>query len=204
MPLYLYFFFLLFDAQIQVMEFKFLPMIAIMVAMFPVPNEALLRWVRLNESPVCFGAKWDDFGHFSYHENIIVRSFKLVHRSGKVSCLKTNADSYSNWECYNPNIAAILTDQKNNILAPDPSTVQSTGWSICQDTALPPKCFCSKNRASLMLSLRTTSCVCGMEKICEDTPKAITTARLAQMCMVCWTWSVTIDQHVTLRWIPRK
>ena len=131
MPLYLHFFFLLFVAQIQVMEFKFLPMIAIMVAMFPVPNEARLRCVKLNKSPVCFGAKGDDFGRFSYNGNIFVRSFKLVHRSGNVSCFKTKADSYSNWGCYprhNPNIGAILTDQKNNILAPDPSTVQSTGW----------------------------------------------------------------------------
>ena len=128
MPLYLYFFFLLFVAQIQVMEFKFLPMIAIMVAMFPVPNEASLRWVKLNESPVCFGAKGDDFGRFSYHGNIFVRSFKLVHRSGKVSCLKTRANSYSYWGCWrNPKLAAILTDQNNNILAPDASIVQGNG-----------------------------------------------------------------------------
>lgn len=128
MPLYLYFFFLLFVAQIQVMEFKFLPMIAIMVAMFPVPNEASLRWVKLNESPVCFGAKGDDFGRFSYHGNIFVRSFKLVHRSGKVSCLKTRANSYSYWGCWrNPHLAAILTDQSNNILAPDASIVQGNG-----------------------------------------------------------------------------
>ena len=128
MPLYLYFFFLFFVAQIQVMEFKFLPMIAIMVAMFPVPNEASLPWVKLNKSPVCFGAKGDDFGRFSYHGNIFVRSFKLVHRSGKVSCLKTRANSYSYWGCWrNPHLAAILTDQSNNILAPDASIVQGNG-----------------------------------------------------------------------------
>ena len=110
------------------MEFKFLPMIAIMVAMFPVPNEASLRWVKLNKSPVCFGAKGDDFGRFSYHGNIFVRSFKLVHRSGKVSCLKTRANSYSYWGCWrNPHLAAILTDQSNNILAPDASIVQGNG-----------------------------------------------------------------------------
>lgn len=128
MPLYLYFFFLLFVAQIQVMEFKFLPMITIMVAMFPVPNEASLRWVKLNESPVCFGAKGDDFGRFSYHGNIFVRSFKLVHRSGNVTCLKTRANSYSYWGCWrNPHLAAILTDHSNNILAPDASIVQGNG-----------------------------------------------------------------------------
>ena len=128
MPLYLYFFFLFFVAQIQVMEFKFLPMIAIMVAMFPVPNEARLRWLKLNKSPVCFGAKGDDFGRFSYHGNIFVRSFKLVHLSGKVSCLKTRENSYSYWGCWrNPYLAAILTDHSNNILAPDASIVQGNG-----------------------------------------------------------------------------
>ena len=54
--------FLYFLAPIQVMESKFLSMIAIMVAMFPVPNEALPRWVKLNKSPVYFGAKG---GYFS-------------------------------------------------------------------------------------------------------------------------------------------
>jgi len=67
------------------MEFKFLPMIAIMVAMFPVPNEALPRWVKLNKSPVCFGAKGDDFGRLSYPKNIFVSSFMLVHHSGTVT-----------------------------------------------------------------------------------------------------------------------
>ena len=132
MPLYLYCFFLLFVAQIQVMEFKFLPMIAIMVAMFPVPNEASESgWVKLNDSPVCFGAKGDDFGRFSYDGNIFVKSFKLVHQFGKVSCKTSRADSYSYWGCYanhNPNLGAILTDENNNILAPDASKVASTGW----------------------------------------------------------------------------
>ena len=69
------------------MEFKFL-MFAIMLAIFPIPTEASSktcpRWVKLNKSPVCFGAKGNQFGRFSYHRNIFVSSFMLVHRSGKV------------------------------------------------------------------------------------------------------------------------
>ena len=79
------------------MEFKFL-MIIIMVAMCPFRNEASSktcpRWVKLNKSPVCFGANGDYFGRFSYPKNIFVSSFMLVHRSGTVTCDKKD---YSYW-----------------------------------------------------------------------------------------------------------
>lgn len=112
------------------MEFKFL-MFAIILAIFPVPNEASSktcpRWVKLNKSPVCFGAKGNQFGRFSYHRNIFVSSFMLVHRSGKVSC---NKRAYSYWGCQ-PNhggLLVLLTDQNNKLLAPKANTVKSDGW----------------------------------------------------------------------------
>ena len=113
------------------MEFKFL-MFAIMLAIFPIPTEASSktcpRWVKLNRSPVCFGAKGDDFGRFSYHRNIFVSSFMLVHRSGTVTCDKKG---YSYWGCA-PNVngfSVLLTDQNNKILAPETSTpVSKGGW----------------------------------------------------------------------------
>ncbi|CAH3199358.1 unnamed protein product [Porites evermanni] len=111
------------------MEFKFL-MLAIMLAIFPIPTEASSgtcpRWVKLNKSPVCFGAKGNQYGRFSYHRNIFVSSFMLVHRSGKVSC---NKRAYSYWGCQ-PNHGALhvlLTDQNNKILAPEAKTVDGSG-----------------------------------------------------------------------------
>ena len=113
------------------MEFRLL-MIVIIVAMCPFRNEASSktcpRWVKLNKSPVCFGAKGDDFGRFSYHGNIFVSSFMLVHRSGTVTC---NKKDYSYWGC-TPNVngfGVLLTDQKNNILAPETTPpVSKGGW----------------------------------------------------------------------------
>jgi len=111
------------------MLFNFL-MIAMSVMVFPLPSEASSkncpRWVKLNKSPVCFGAKGNQYGRFSYHQNIFVSSFMLVHRSGNVTCSKRD---YSYWGC-DPNIRdllAILTDQTNKILAPEASAVDNHG-----------------------------------------------------------------------------
>ena len=121
-----------FSEQTQAMYFKFL-MIAMMAVVFSFPNEASSktcpRWVKLNKSPVCFGAKGSQYGRFSYHRNIFVSSFMLVHRSGKVTCDRRG--KYSYWGCdpNHPYLHTILTDQNNKILAPEASTVNNKyGW----------------------------------------------------------------------------
>ena len=131
LPLVTVFMFLVssYSDQTQVMYFTYL-MIAMMAVAFPFPSEASSktcpRWVKLNKSPVCFGAKGNQYGRFSYHGNIFVSSFMLVHRSGKVAC---DRSSYSYWGC-EPNqahLSVILTDQSNKILAPEASTVSKGG-----------------------------------------------------------------------------
>ena len=111
------------------MLFKLL-MVAMLAMVFAFPSEASSktcpRWVKLNKSPVCFGAKGNQYGRFTYHRNIFVSSFMLVHRSGTVSCYK-GANSY--WGCA-PNhnwLSTVLTDQNNKILAPEASTVSKAG-----------------------------------------------------------------------------
>ena len=112
------------------MSFKFL--LISMMATALLLEEALAntcpRWVKLNKSPVCFGARGNQYGRFSYHRNIFVSQFMLVHRSGTVSCSKSHKSAYSYWGC-NPNhvsIAVVLTDEQNRILAP--ATVNKNGW----------------------------------------------------------------------------
>lgn len=85
------------------------------------------RWVKLNKSPVCFGARSNQYGRFTYPQNIFVSSFMLVHRSGTVSC---NKKSYSYWGCgpNHPSLAVVLTDHQNKVLAPAASKVSKYGW----------------------------------------------------------------------------
>ena len=112
------------------MLFKFL-MIAMLAVVLSFPSEAssktCSRWVKLNKSPVCFGAKGNQYGRFTYHRSIFVSSFMFVHRSGNVSCIQ---GSYSNWGCWpnKPYLMAILTDHSNNILAPEASKVDNRGF----------------------------------------------------------------------------
>ena len=83
------------------------------------------RWMKLNKSPVCFGARDSQFGAFAYSQNILVSSFMLVHRSGTVTCNKRH---YSYWGCY-PNHASlnvVLTDHQNKLLAS--AATNHGGW----------------------------------------------------------------------------
>ena len=114
------------------MSLKFLMITVLAVVVF-FPSDALSktcpRWVKLNKSPVCFGAKGNQYGRFTYHRNIFVSSFMFVHRSGKVSCAKSNNALFSYWGCNqnHPNLHTILTDQNNKILAPEASAVNKYG-----------------------------------------------------------------------------
>lgn len=108
------------------MLFKFLLIVVLLTLDFPLLSHASPQWVKLNTSPVCFGAKGNQFGRFTYNRNIFVKSFMLVHRSGRVTC---NRSQYSYWGCA-PNstrLEAILTDDNNKILAPEASKVNSGG-----------------------------------------------------------------------------
>ena len=89
-------------------------------------NTTCPKWVKLNKSPVCFGAKGNSFGKFTYDRNIFVSSFMFVHRTGTVTC---NKSQYSYWGCApdNKGLSVILTDQQDKILAPAASKVNQYG-----------------------------------------------------------------------------
>ena len=111
-------------------QFRFTIAILTAIFMFPMNDASATtcaRWVQLNKQPVCFGARDDQYGSFIIDRPIFVISFKLLHRSGKVTCFKT-ASSF--WGC-KPNragLSVLLTDDRNNILEPVASSVSSKGW----------------------------------------------------------------------------
>ena len=102
-------------------------------------------WVKLNDSPVCYGAKGDSYGSFTYGKNIFVSAFKLVFLRGYVSCGRNRK---SNWCCdpNKPNICTLITDGHNNVLVPESGKISSyriPGYTssspdlvICRDTPL--------------------------------------------------------------------
>ena len=115
--------------MIMLLKFLLISMMATVLLFDAASANICPRWVKLNKSPVCFGARGNQFGRFTtFNRNIFVSQFMFVHRTGTVTC---NKSKYSYWGCY-PNhvsLAAVLTDQQNRILAPAASKVNSKhGW----------------------------------------------------------------------------
>ena len=125
-----YIFPFIFSDQNQVTMLFKLVMIAVMATAFI--NEASAnscpRWVKLNKRPVCFGARSNQYGRFTYPRNIFVSSFMFVHRSGTVSCSKSHRINYSYWGCRanTANMNVVLTNHQNKLLAP--ASTNSGGW----------------------------------------------------------------------------
>ena len=105
------------DQKQMTMFFKFV-VVVLLAALFidEASANSCPRWVKLNKSPVCFGARSNQYGRFTYPRNIFVSSFLFVHRTGSVTC---NKKQYSYWGCF-PNhhgLVVILTDHQIRILA---------------------------------------------------------------------------------------
>ncbi|KAL9970883.1 hypothetical protein ACROYT_G023336 [Oculina patagonica] len=60
------------------------------------------NWKKINDVPVCFGARDETYGTFHIKESGLVYTFKLVHRSGSLSCTTDYPPSY--WGCDHPNL----------------------------------------------------------------------------------------------------
>ena len=133
------------------LEFFFISMMATALLFDEAAANTFPRWVKFNKSPVCFGARGNQYGRFSYSRNIFVSQFSLVHRTGTVSCYKNSKSHYSYWGCApnHANIAVVLTDERNRILAPAASIVNSkTGWYnlACYTSSSSALVFCAPKK----------------------------------------------------------
>ena len=100
-------------------------------------NTSCPHWVKLNKSPVCFGARGNSFGKFTYDRNIFVSSFMLVHSTGTVTCNKC-LPRCSYWGCTADTkglsvILTVLADQQEKILAPAAWKVSPQGGHGLED-----------------------------------------------------------------------
>ena len=168
------------------MFFKFVVVIFIATLFIDEASaNACPRWVKLNKSPVCFEARSNQYGRFTYPQNIFVSSFMLVHRSGTASC---NKKSYSYWGCStnNPYLSLSKRIIKTGYWPQLHQNQTSMDGTIWQVTLPRPLLLCSVLPRSPTVSSPIPSCACGTEKTYVATQRVITAAEHAQMCMVCW------------------
>ena len=83
-----------------------------------------ITWVKLNTSPVCFGAKDNSYGAFTHGKNAFIWAFMLKHHPGNESQSGVKCDNSrggkSLWGCRanQKEIYTFLTDERNNIIGP--------------------------------------------------------------------------------------
>ncbi|KAL9952265.1 hypothetical protein ACROYT_G039491 [Oculina patagonica] len=83
-----------------------------------------VNWIKINTSPVCFGARDNSYGVFTIPQAGHVITFKLVYLSGYVTCDTGKPEYQSNWACkffdVSRNLAIFITnDQQQQILPTD-------------------------------------------------------------------------------------
>lgn len=82
-----------------------------------------VTWIKINTSPVCFGARNDSYGVFTIPRAGHVIAFKLVYLSGYVNCQVSDPQYNSKWGCPviqppDPNIGVFITDEQQQRILP--------------------------------------------------------------------------------------
>ena len=81
----------------------------------------LENWQKINKYPVCFGARDNRYGAFLITKSGLVKTMKLVHKSGSLKCYNGPA---SYWGCTNVHsygnngLLTIITNTKRDAVLP--------------------------------------------------------------------------------------
>ena len=78
-------------------------------------------WIKANGSPVCFSARYNQYGAVNAPLGGKVAAVKLVHLYGYVTCHKYNADNWSFWGCghgLKDLVDVVVTWSNNQIILP--------------------------------------------------------------------------------------
>ncbi|XP_020614929.1 uncharacterized protein LOC110053082, partial [Orbicella faveolata] len=79
------------------------------------------NWHKINTDPVCFGARDNQHGAFDITKSGLLKTMKLVHKSGSIKCFP-NSKSY--WGCRNKlaygknGLLTIITNAKKEAILP--------------------------------------------------------------------------------------
>jgi len=80
------------------------------------------NWQKINKESVCFGARNNQFGAFNITKSGLLKTMKLVHKSGSIICNRNFPPSY--WGCstssyYSKNsLMTIITNAKKEAILP--------------------------------------------------------------------------------------
>ncbi|XP_078351192.1 uncharacterized protein LOC144635940 [Oculina patagonica] len=82
-----------------------------------------VNWIKINTSPVCFGARDNSYGAFTIPQAGHVITFKLVYLYGYVNCRTTDPTMESNWTCKAvpppyPDLGVFITDDQQQRILP--------------------------------------------------------------------------------------
>ena len=82
----------------------------------------LENWQKINTEPVCFGARNNQYGSFKITKCGLLKTMKLVHKSGSIKCNSFDPESY--WGCTyapmfgNHGLMTIITNDKKEAILP--------------------------------------------------------------------------------------
>ncbi|XP_078351472.1 uncharacterized protein LOC144636180 [Oculina patagonica] len=98
-----------------------------------VTSQAQATWLKVNTSPVCFGAKGDAYGAFNMPFQGDLAAMRLVNLHGYVSCDSGNINYWSYWGCglHNANqVNVVITDDTNTVVLPPAELIlTSNKWA---------------------------------------------------------------------------
>ena len=90
-------------------------------------------WQQINNDPVCFGARDDQYGAFNVTKTGLVKAMKLVHRYGSIKCHPQHPPTF--WSCSNVKFyanntfMAIITNANREALLPSLENLKRTSCS---------------------------------------------------------------------------
>ncbi|XP_044165850.1 uncharacterized protein LOC122949866 [Acropora millepora] len=95
-------------------------------------------WQKVNNNPVCFGARDDRYGAFHVTKTGVVKSIKLVHRNGSIKCNPDYPSTF--WSCSNINyypsntFMTVITNAKKQALLPSVENIKAYGCNGKKDS----------------------------------------------------------------------
>jgi len=109
------------------------------------------KWIKLNASPRCYGARDNLYSAFTITNKGVLLSMKLVRLNGSITCDTNNEHGWNYWGCvdFKGNhmyMSVIITNATNQPVFPDnpyfisaPKTYNIPGYSVFSPDIIFPK-----------------------------------------------------------------